>query len=136
VRMHPRIQRTRGIQHHRSPGMGRLILTEIQKEFGKEATVELRVPLKLDFDEEERPGRLGSRRQEDAVKAKSGLFEFDGGEAVGRRVVRSVTDQLKQKAGKGVKQTIEEAVGFHGKERVYAGPALTQGAGARFRRPG
>lgn len=117
--MRPRIQGARGIKHYRSPGMGRLILTEVQKEFGKETTVKLRVPLKLDFDEENGPGRLGGRRQEDAVKTKSSLFEFDGGKAVGRCVVRRVPDQFKEKAGKGVKQTIKEAVGFHGRETEY-----------------
>jgi hypothetical protein len=102
--MHPRIKGACGIKHHRLPGMWGLILTEIQKEFSKETAVELRVTLKLDFDEENGPSGLIDRGQENAVKAKGSLFEFDGGEAVSHRVVRGVTDQLKQEPRKSVKQ--------------------------------
>jgi hypothetical protein len=71
------IKRAAGVEHHSVPGVDGSVVTQIEEEFGEEACVEFGVGLKLDLDKEHRPGGLVGGREEDAIKAKGSLVDFN-----------------------------------------------------------
>src|SRR5512145_659134 len=106
--MRTRIERPGWINHHRLPGMDRALLTQIEKDFGEEAGVQLGVGLKLYFHKEQRPGGLIVRRVKHPIHAKSGLLEFDRLKVIACCVTDRLGNQVEQQLRQGLKQAIEE----------------------------
>ena len=111
--MRARIDGSRRIDDYCVPGMHGTLLAQIQKDFREEPGVQLGIKLKLDFHKEHRPIRLVVRRLKHAIKAKGSLFEFDRRKLVVMSVVGWLGNQVEQQLRQGLKQVIEERVGFH-----------------------
>jgi len=81
----------------------RRLTVQVQKNFGKEPTVEQRVRLELYFDKHQGPVECFRRRDQNTVQAKSGLLDLFRPELVSGQIGSRPTSQFKHQ----FRQTLE-----------------------------
>ncbi len=69
--------------------------------------------MKLDFNEVDGERWCIAGREKYTINAEGKLFDFNRGELIGVSGFRGLVDEFKEDAGEGLKEAIEDGIGFH-----------------------